>query len=125
MRTMEPMQVQAYVLAPVVTVFRRGRAKGRQVVTNEPSPVHTTAYGVRRKSNLHGADVGVEVLAFIPPNARSWVGKRSKAWVDEEHAWIGCLIRDNKKTLAAFLESGDQEWLAAVAPTPAQQKDIS
>ncbi|MDR5761940.1 hypothetical protein [Caballeronia sp. LZ035] len=94
-------------------------------MTNEPSPVHTTAYGLRRKPNRYGADVAVEVLAFIPPNARTWVGEKSTAWVDEDHAWIGCLIQDNKKTLAAFLESGDQEWLAADAPVPAKQGDAA
>lgn len=92
-----------------VTVFY-GKYRNRISAVEDLVPLHTSVRALRRIF-VDGVrdEVAIEADAFIPERCRkSILGPRSK-WSDEEHRWCLVYIQDNRKTLAAFINSDESE----------------
>jgi hypothetical protein len=93
-----------------VTVFY-GKYRNRMSAVTDLVPLLTSVRAVRL-IRVDGVldEAAVEVDAFIPKVQRRHIeGSRSK-WIDSEYRRSIAYIQDNKKTLATFLASGDEEW---------------
>lgn len=92
--------------------LNRRRTKGGRTVYDDAHRRINTRVRKVRLYRIEGVlvDDQVKVEAYIPPLHRGNVFAHHSRWVTPEYlacfAWIG----DNKKTLAAFLASGDEEW---------------
>ncbi|MFD1556016.1 hypothetical protein ACFSHT_10325 [Paraburkholderia silviterrae] len=107
---MKPIRLQ--VQMPTIGVFS---IKGRSAVGEIEGPIEAMVHGLRRvefKGQI--ADDYVRALAFVPEQFRSHL-RESGRLVGAEHAWCTATLADNKKSLAPFLASGDDEWKSETA----------
>ena len=81
--------------------------RGRIIVSDALMPLVTRVRAVRR---LAKDDRRVEVEAFVPERMRRSIKPLSR-FVTSEYARMTANIAENKKSLAAFLDSGEAELL--------------
>lgn len=100
------LQVQLPVLVPVLY----GKHRNRIAHVDGTVPLITTVKTVRRIECGDGFDdVTISAHAFIPEERRGEVLPHAH-WVDEETLRVNVDVFENRKTLRAFIESGDREW---------------
>jgi hypothetical protein len=82
-----------------------------------PMTIETMVHGLRRVRSAKGIEQSkVKALAYIQKGFRNEIPK--SAWVDSDHAWVDCLYAENRKSLAAFRDCDDDEWISPDAPKP-------
>lgn len=83
----------------VVTTYQRHR------------PIMTTVYKVFGPARRLDRDLpSIYVHAWIPEHHRAAIAANDPGWVEEGVFVCRAIVKDNQRTLAPFLASGDLEW---------------
>lgn len=98
------------VQLPTLQAILYGKYKNRISHVQADVPLVTTVYKIRRlaRNGKYDADL-ISAEAFIPEHYRSAVDPKDWRWVDKETLRVMVNIKDNRKTLAAFLGSYEPE----------------
>ncbi|WP_296652834.1 hypothetical protein [Paraburkholderia sp.] len=101
--------ISLLVQMPAIGVFSIGRRSG---IGEIEQPTQTLVHGLRRhefKGVLSESCVWAK--AFVKEEFRQHLRATGKL-IDGEYVWCLALLKDNRKSLAAFFASSDREWTA-------------
>ncbi|WP_322009248.1 hypothetical protein [Paraburkholderia sp. J12] len=102
---MTPIRLQ--VRMPAIGVFS---IKGRSAVGEVEKLAETMVIALRRRGHKGVfMESSVRALAFVPDVFRPHLRVRGRL-IDGEYAWCVADLADNKKSLAPFFASGEDEW---------------
>lgn len=115
------MRMQLKVEVPGIVPVEYGRYRNRIAHLSESMEYDASPRVVRRIRQRDGSldPDRVEVEVFIAKDRRRAVEARQEDWLDigPDGAWLRCkaLVSKNRKSLAAFIDSGGPEWTAGDA----------
>lgn len=102
------------VQVPKLVAVFYGKHRNRYSAVEGLVPLVTSVRAVRLIVREGAPDpVAVQVDAFIPERERRGIEGRATKWITPEVYRCIAYIRENRKSLAAFLASGDLEWRLA------------
>jgi hypothetical protein len=105
----KPLVLTILVPQPVTVIY--GRYRNRFSTQESLQPLITSCRALRRVIwNGVMSESEIEVEAFIPEHMRRSICGARSSWIDDEWRRSVAAIADNRKSLAAFIESGDREW---------------
>ncbi|QBQ99233.1 hypothetical protein [Paraburkholderia pallida] len=105
------MKLVLTVEVPSVVAVEVGRYRRLTYVPGD-CELNSRVRAVRRLVNRDGTFEAerVEVEVFVPEDRRRAVETHRSNWVTPEYLRCKALVSKNRKSLAAFMDSGDREW---------------
>lgn len=113
-KTMKSMRLTVEI--PVMSAYSEQWGRRTMWINAvQPMCIETMVHGLRRARKVHGGEqTRVKALAYVQKGFTNQIPK--SAWVDDDHAWVDCLYAANRKSLAAFRDCDDDEWMSPDAP---------
>lgn len=99
--------IRLQVLMPTIGMFS---IKGRSAVGEVEQLTETMVIALRRREHRGVlAEDRASALAFVPETCQPHLREKGRL-INGEYAWCVATLKDNRKSLAPFMASGDREW---------------
>jgi hypothetical protein len=99
---------------PVTCLYGRGRTRAFTSEEEVPLASPTRVLAIRRvERGGVVSETELEADAFIPEQYRGMISGPRDRWLTPEVRRCVVMVADNRKSVAAFVGSGDREWRLA------------